>query len=117
MKIVKTKTVETITEELTITDETYYFSYGYRQEEPYEYYKVEVETKFLNKTLTDVSTTKIVNDGEDFSISHKVREDLDLKVKWYFIKEWNQVEEEIKEITCEEFEKQKKNVLELIKNM
>lgn len=117
MKILKTKTVETITEELTITDGTYYFSYGYTQEEPYEYYKVEVETSFWDNTLTAVSTTKIVNDGEDFLISHKVSDDLDLKVKWYFIEEWNQIEEEIKEITCEEFEKQKSNVLELIKNM
>lgn len=119
MKITKVKTVETITQEVIVIDGTYYFSYGYNREEPYEYYKVAIENQDLCDTFASVEITKVRNCYEDFLISNRVEvtNELDIKIKWYFIKEWNQGEQEIKEITYEEFEKQKKNVLEIIKRV
>ena len=114
MKITKTKEVETITEEIEILEGIYYFSYGYKNEDPYEYYKIEIYNESFSELLTNIITTKIRNSYQDYLISQ--REDftdyLGANVEHYFKKEWLLNEYEIKEITEDIFEKQKQEVKE-----
>lgn len=113
MKIIKTKKVETITEEIEIKEGIYYFSYGYKGEEPYEFYKVEIENENTSDAFTNVTTTKIRNSYKDYLVSNReyFTDYLGVTAEWYFKGEWNQNEQEIKEISAEEFEKQRQKVI------
>jgi len=71
MKITKTKKVETITEEIEVLDGTYYFSLGYRNEEPTYYYKVIIDSGDWDEGFADIHVTKIKDDWQDYFISQK----------------------------------------------
>lgn len=43
MKIIKTKKVETIEKEIEVENGIYFFSLGYKNEEPDYYYRIEID--------------------------------------------------------------------------
>ena len=113
MKIIKTKKVETITEEIEVKDGTYYFGYGYKGDEPYEFYKVIIENRDKSPRYTNITKTKLSNSIDDYQITHSkdFTDYLGVTTEWYFKGEWEQNELEIKEISAEKFEEQKQIVI------
>jgi hypothetical protein len=107
MKLTKTKKIETITEEIEVNDGIYYFSYGYKNEEPYEFYKVIIENEVYDQV--NLKITKVRNSYDDYLVSFKeeITDYLGALIEEYFKGEWKQDELEIKEISSEEFETNK----------
>lgn len=105
MKLIKTKKVETITEEIIVEDGTYYFSLGYFGDESYEYYRVKIKSDVDETIFDEVEFTKVRDSYDDYLIlSRNGYEDtLPTIAELYFKGESLNDEEKLKTITEEEF--------------
>lgn len=103
MKLIKTKTIETVTEEITVEDGVYYFSLANFESEPFEYYRIEIDTE---DDLVEIKLTKILDDYFEYSIYYNTYysvDDLPIIAQRLFFHEKSTVEINVKEITEEEF--------------
>ena len=116
MKLIKTKTIETITEEITVEDGIYYFSLGYFGDEPYEYYRIEIETSGNSDVYPEISITKLRDSYDDYLVLFRkdYRDSLPTIAELYFKGENLNDEESIKTITEEEFLTVKEKVKQLL---
>jgi len=116
MKLIKNKTIETVTEEITVGDGIYYFSLGYFGGEPYEYYKIEIETSGNSDVYPEVGFTKVRDSYEDYLVLFRkdYRDSLPTIAELYFKGENLNDEESIKTITEEEFLAVKEKVKQLL---
>lgn len=105
MKLIKTKKVETITEEITVEDGVYYFSLSYFGDEAYEYYRIEIETSGDTDVYPDVGFTKVRDSYDDYLVLFRkdYRDSLPTIAELYFKGEDLNDEEKLKTITEEEF--------------
>lgn len=105
MKLVETKTIETVTEEITVEDGIYYLSLGYFGDEPYEYYRIEIETSGNSDIYPEVSITKLRDSYDDYLIlfSKDYRDSLPTIAELYFKGESLDDEKTLKTITEGQF--------------
>lgn len=105
MKLVKTKKVETITEEIDIADGIYYFCRLFKQENPYEFFRVVIENYNTKNNHVDLTVEKVRDSYQDHMISYfkDYRDYLGHIVECYFTKESFSDEEELTSITEECF--------------
>lgn len=118
MKITKKK--EVVTEEIEIEDGLYFISIGYKGDaDPYEFYKININSEAFGKHTgyTQIDYTFVRNDNDDSCIRTKSSYDnfLPFDVNQFFLQD-NSAEKEYKEITEEEFEQQKQEVIKRIVN-
>ena len=105
MKLIKTKKVETITEEITVEEGTYYFSLGYLGDEPYEYYKIGIQNNGADDSYPLVEITRVRDSYDDYLILSKsdYMDSLPYTAESYFKGEKIDDEQVFKTITEEEF--------------
>jgi len=110
MKLTKTKKVETITEEIEILPGFYYFGRRFKFEEVYEYFKVVILKSDAN--YADFTVSKIRDVYEDYLISYRkdYSDYFGSVVECYFRQEEFLEDEELVNITEEEFEAAKERV-------
>ena len=116
MKITKTK--EVITEEIEVEDGLYFISIGYKGDDsPYEFYKVNINRNAFGRHTgyAQIDYTFVRNDEDDSCIRTKSSYDnfLPFDVNQFFLQDFS-AEKEYKEITEEEFEQQKQEVIKRI---
>jgi len=116
MKLIKTKTIETVTEEITVKEGIYYFSLRYFNDEPYEYYRISLLNNGADDSYPLVEITRVRDSYDDYLILSKsdYMDNLPYTAESYFKGENIDDEQRFKTITEEEFIAVKEKVKELL---
>lgn len=95
---------------ITKTKKVHYFSYGFLDKSPQEFYRVETDG------LNNLEIEKINNSNSNYSISFESRKGNYVSaIAEIQFKDWGCTEiPSVKEISAEEFKKQKEEVIKLI---
>ena len=113
MSIKITKEKEVIKEEIEIKEGLYFFSVGYRGDEPYEYYKININSEAYGRHegFAQIDWEFVRDDSADYCIRKKSGYDdfLPYDVNKFFLQD--SAEKEYKAITEQEFEQQKQEVI------
>ena len=115
MKIIKTKNIETVTEEITVENGTYYFSVSHGDLDPSMFFKVDIYG-VGEENYADVAITSIQDIYDDYVLTYNsnVRSNLPQIVKNYFTEQETENEIKYKCITEKVFEMAKERIKNLI---
>ncbi len=117
MKITKTK--EVVTEEIEVKDGLYFISIGYKGDEPYDYYKININSEAFGRHegYAQIDYTFVRDDeGDDCVKTYSSYDNfLPFDVNQFFLQDFS-AEKVYKEITEEEFNKIKSEVLIRLNN-
>lgn len=116
MKLVKTKKVEKVVEEIEVKVGSYFFARAFKHEDPYEFYKVIIHESNTNNDHVDYTLEKVRDSYEDYSISYKkdYSDYLGLTVESYFKKDDFLEDEELFDISEETFSAVKEKIKKLL---
>ena len=116
MSIKLTKEKEVIKEEVEIKNGLYFFSIGYKGDEPYEFCKINITSEAYGRHegFAQIDWEFVRNDYDDYFIRKKSGYDdfLPYDFNRFFLQD--SAEKEYKEITEQEFEQQKQEVIKRI---
>lgn len=99
-------------EELEVKDGTYYFSCGYKGDEPYLFKKIVIESEESWDNGADIKVTSIKDESDEFSCHYEgmFTDGSNWWLPYYFAGKKDE-EKEYKEISEEQFNKVKERVL------
>lgn len=116
MKLIKTKKIETVLEEVEVKVGSYFFARAFKGENPYEFYKLIILECHPTNDHVDYILEKVRDCYQDYSISYKndYSDYLGSVIESYFLKDDFLEDEELIDISSETFSAVKEKIRQLL---